>query len=182
MEAKVISMSILYPVAGSADEALHAPKGFAAREREAADAAGGAVMFRSEAVGPAFATQEALTEAYRAAAAQPWCAVRPVAAGKVTPPVKPQNAEGRRWPEPKAAQPAFWRLSISYWRIESADQTPRDPARALRRDPDARDLDAKALRALARQPLRPVKAQQPLDIGLFEFRPPDAPHILMPDE
>ncbi len=182
MEAKVASMSILYPVAGSADEALHAPKGFAAREREAEDAAGGAVEFLSEAVGPAFATREALIEAYRAAAAQPWCAVRPVAAGKVTAPVKPQNADGRRWPEPKAAQPSFWRLSISYWRIGSPDQAPSDHARRLRRDPEARELDAKALRALARQPLRALKPQQPLDIGLFEFRPPDAPHILMPDE
>jgi hypothetical protein len=175
-------MSILYPVAGSADEALHAPKGFAAREREAEHAAGGAVEFLSEAVGPAFATREALIEAYRAAAAQPWCAVRPVAAGKVTAPVKPQNADGRRWPEPKAAQPSFWRLSISYWRIGSPDQAPSDHARRLRRDPEARELDAKALRALARQPLRALKPQQPLDIGLFEFRPPDAPHILMPDE
>ena len=175
-------MSILYPVAASADEALHAPKGFAAREREAVDAAGGAASFLSEAVGPAFATREALIDAYRTAAAQPWCAVRPVAAGKVKAPVKPQNADGRRWPDAKPVQPVFWRLSISYWRIGSSDQTPSDPARKLRRDPEARELDAKALRALARQPLRAVKPQQPLDIGLFEFRPPDAPHILMPDE
>ena len=35
---------------------------------------------------------------------------------------------------------------------------------------------------MARQPLRPVEPQQPLDIGLFEVRPPDAPHIVMPDE
>ena len=129
------AMSILYPIAGSADEALHAPKGFAAREREAQDAAGSPVAFQSEAVGPAFATREALSEAYRTATAQPWCAVRPVAAGKVTAPVKPQNAEGRRWPEPKAIQPSFWRLSISYWRIEAADQVPSDHARKLRRDP-----------------------------------------------
>ncbi len=38
------------------------------------------------------------------------------------------------------------------------------------------------LRTIARQPLRPVEPQQPLDIGLFEIRPPDAPHIVMPDE
>jgi hypothetical protein len=175
-------MSILYPVAATADEALHAPKGFAAREREAVDAGGGAASFLSEAVGPAFATREALIEAYRTAAAQPWCAVRPVAAGKVQPPAQPQNADGRRWPEPKPIQPVFWRLSISYWRVGGADPAPSDPARKLRRDPEARELDARTLRALARQPLRAVKPQQPLDIGLFEFRPPDAPHILMPDE
>jgi hypothetical protein len=38
------------------------------------------------------------------------------------------------------------------------------------------------VRAIARAPLRPVKPQQPLDIGLFETRPPEAPHIVMPDE
>lgn len=176
-------MSILYPVAASADEALHAPKGFAAREREAADAGGGGVTFHSEAVGPAFATREALLDAFRTAAAQPWCAARPVAeSGKAQGPVKPVNADGRRWPDAKAAKPALWRLSISYWRIGGTDQIPADHARKLRRDPEARDLDAKALRALARQPLRALKPQQPLDIGLFEYRPPDAPHIIMPDE
>jgi hypothetical protein len=31
--------------------------------------------------------------------------------------------------------------------------------------------------------LRPIKtAATPLDIGLFETRPPEAPHIVMPDE
>jgi hypothetical protein len=176
-------MSILYPIAASADQALHAPKGFAARLREAQDGAAGAVTFVSETVGPAFATREALMEAYRTAATQPWCAIRPVAEGRKPPaPVKPVNADGRRWPEPKTASPTLWRLSITYWRIGEADQAPADHARKLRRDPDAGALDAKALRALARQPLRALKPQQPLDIGLFEFRPPDAPHIVMPDE
>jgi hypothetical protein len=44
------------------------------------------------------------------------------------------------------------------------------------------DLDAQALRAIARAPLRPIRPQKALDIGLFEVRPPEAPHILMPDE
>ncbi|MEI9965307.1 MAG: hypothetical protein WDM92_12070 [Caulobacteraceae bacterium] len=43
-------------------------------------------------------------------------------------------------------------------------------------------LDPTVLRAMAGQPLRPVKPQQPLDIGLFEVRPPDAPHLVIPDE
>ena len=176
-------MSISYPVAASVEEALHAPKGFAAREREAVAMGGAAAAFTSDAVGPAFATREALIEAFPAATAQPWCAVRPVAqGGKAAPPVKPVNADGRRWPEPQGMAPALWRLSVSYWRIGAADPVPADPARRLRRDPEARDLDPKALRALARQPLRALKPQQPLDIGLFEFRPPDAPHIVMPDE
>ena len=33
-----------------------------------------------------------------------------------------------------------------------------------------------------RQPLQPFKPQQPLDIGLFETRLPESPHIIVPDE
>jgi hypothetical protein len=176
-------MSILYPVAGSADEALQAPKGLAARARAAADMAGGPVLFVSEAVGPAFATREALADTFKTTLAQPWCAIRPVAAGAKAPgPVAPVNRDGRRWPEQKTAKSVLWRLSISYWRIESAEQAPMDHARQLRRDPEVGRLDAKALRALSRQPLRAMKPQQPLDIGLFEVRPPDAPHLIIPDE
>lgn len=36
-------------------------------------------------------------------------------------------------------------------------------------------MDTDALRALTCQPLRAVKPQQPLDIGLFETRLPEAP-------
>jgi len=176
-------MSILYPVAASADEALHTPRGVAAREREAADVAGGAVVFVAEAVGPAFATRDALTEAFKTAVAQPWCAIRPVAkTDKARAPVKPILADGRRWPEPKALEPVLWRLSISYWRIRGAEPPPPDHARKLRRDPEAHQLDARTLRALSRQPLRAVKPQQPLDIGLFEVRRPESPNDIMPDE
>jgi len=136
-------MSILYPVAGSADEALQAPRGVAAREREARDVASGPVIFFTEAVGPAFVTRDALAEAFQAAVAQPWCAMRPVSKeAKAKGPVKPVNADGRRWADPASPEPALWRLSISYWRIESAEAPPPDHARKLRRDPDARELDA----------------------------------------
>jgi len=176
-------MSILYPVAASADEALHAPKGLAARAREAADLAGGAVGFVTEAVGPAFATQETLVKAFETTVAQPWCAIRPVVEGKTAiGPVAPINRDGRRWPEQKTADAVLWRLSISYWRVMGADQPPADHARKLRRDPEVGQLDGKTLRALARQPLRAMKPQQPLDIGLFEVRLPEAPHIVVPDE
>ena len=70
---------------------------------------------------------------------------------------------------------------VSYWRIATAERPIEAPqARAARRA--RRPLDPETLRAMARQPLRPVEPQQPLDIGLFEIRPPDAPHIVMPDE
>ena len=39
-----------------------------------------------------------------------------------------------------------------------------------------------AKQAIAHQPLRPVKPQQPLDIGLFEVRLPESPDIVVPDE
>jgi hypothetical protein len=73
-------------------------------------------------------------------------------------------------------------LSISYWRtgasLEAAPAAVPAPSRRSR----ALAADPAALRRLAAEPLRPLKPQQPLDIGLFEFRPPDAPHIIMPDE
>ncbi len=176
-------MSILYPVAASADEAIRAPRGLAARGREAADLAGGAVSFVSEAVGPAFATEAALIEVFGGTAAQPWSRLQPVAPGaKSREPIKPVNQDGRRWPQPKPGGAALWRLSISYWRIDSAEHAPADHARKLRRDPEAGELDSRTLRALSRQPLRAMKPQQPLDIGLFEVRPPDAPHLIIPDE
>jgi hypothetical protein len=70
---------------------------------------------------------------------------------------------------------------VSYWRVATAERPIEAPqARTARRG--RQPLDPETLRIMARQPLRPVEPQQPLDIGLFEVRPPDAPHILMPDE
>jgi hypothetical protein len=46
----------------------------------------------------------------------------------------------------------------------------------------AERLDAKTLQALAAQPLKPVRPQQPLDVGLFEMAPPEAPNRLIADE
>jgi hypothetical protein len=96
--------------------------------------------------------------------------------------MRPVYRDGRRWPPPPAPPATVWRLSISYWRVGAAAQpvlAPLDPpvrrGRALAGDPAA-------LRRAAAEPLRPIKPQQPLDIGLFEFRPPEAPHIIMPDE
>jgi hypothetical protein len=74
---------------------------------------------------------------------------------------------------------------VSYWRAGEAEveaETLAEQARAMRRRAEAAALDPGQLRALARQPLRPVKPQQPLDAGLFEMPAPEAPHILIPDE
>jgi hypothetical protein len=166
-------MSVLYPVAASAEEALSRPCARAAREREAATAAAAEVAFVTELAGPAFATREAALDAYsgrlddeRRTVGMPpedrWCALVELAADRPA---------------------TVWRLSVSYWRIGGAARpTPLDQARAVRRNAEATALPAQALRALARQPLQAVRPQQPLDIGLFETRPPEAPHIVMPDE
>ncbi|WP_337185892.1 hypothetical protein [Phenylobacterium sp.] len=190
--------AILYPVAANAELALGRPLGRAARESEARRRAGEAVVFATDAVGPAFATREAALDAYAGrvedertgAAPEPqdrFCRlVEQVADGAPPPrPVAPTMADGRRWPDPPRTTRTVWRLSVSYWRIGTAERpldAPREApqARAARKGGQA--LDADALRAIARAPLRPIKPQQPLDIGLFEVRLPEAPHIVMPDE
>jgi hypothetical protein len=190
--------AIAYPIAPTAEAALARPLGRAARESAAVLAAGEAVAFVTEPVGPAFATREAALDAYagrldderpgRTVAILPedrFCQLRELVAA---PPrrrktgakgMAPVFRDGRRWPPPPAPAQTVWRLSISYWRVGVAAQPPADPpvrrSRALAADPAA-------LRRLAAEPLRPFKPQQPLDIGLFEFRPPEAPHIIMPDE
>lgn len=191
-------MTILYPVAETGEAAMAQPRGFAARERQAAAMAGGEVVFVTEAVGPAFASREAALDAYagrldddrpgRTFAAPPearWCALRPVAPADMPrrrKPVKPVMKDGRRWPAPPEAAPqALWRLSVSYWKIGGA-MALLDPARHLRKDRTAESLDARTIRKLAEQPMRAVRPQQPLDIGLFETRLPENPDILMPDE
>ncbi len=189
--------AILYPVADDAEAALAAPKGRAARAREAGEIAGGRVRFVSEGVGPAFADREAALDAWagrvdddrpgRSASVAPedrYCVLREVASGAPPPPTEPIFAEGRRWPSAHAKPPAVaFRLSVSYWRIGEAEAAAAyDQARTARRKAEAARLDAEELRALARRPLRPVRPQQPLDVGLFEAPAPEAPHILIPDD
>ncbi|MDR3510499.1 MAG: hypothetical protein P4L73_02610 [Caulobacteraceae bacterium] len=192
--------AVAYPIAVSAEAALVAPLGRAARQSQAAALAGEAVAFVTEAVGPAFASREAALDAYpgrldderpgRTAAVQPedrFCQLRELAAqpprrARAGQGMRPVYRDGRRWPEPLPPPQTVWRLSISYWRVGEAAQPvlapPEPPARRGR----AAAADPAALRRLAAEPLRPIKPQQPLDIGLFEFRPPEAPHIIMPDE
>jgi hypothetical protein len=178
--------AILYPIAETVEQALHAPLAHAEREREARDAAGGAVTFVSEAVGPGFVSEDAARTAYAALAPGEWRSFRPVSEAKPAPPRKPVNRDGRRWPAPKpTATAVLWRLSVSYWRIVRDGEAVAPPdghARRLRRDPASEALDARALRALTHQPLRAARPQQALDIGLFEVRMPEDPARTMPDE
>jgi hypothetical protein len=190
--------AILYPVAANGEQALSQPRARAAREREAQAAAGEPVVFTVDLVGPGFATREAALDAYKGrieddrtgftpAVEDRWCKLTEqvvVEAGRSAPlgPIQPTFQDGRRWPAPAASPPkTAWRLSVSYWRIASAERPLEAPqARQARRS--RRNVDAATLRAIARQPLRPVEPQQPLDIGLFEARLPENPSIVVPDE
>ena len=189
--------AILYPVAETAEAALHLPRGFAARESDA-ERLGGTVRFVTEATGPAFATREAALDAYagrvederpgkpQVAPEDAWRRLVPVSSADGKPvrkaPARPAYRNGRRWPEAPAAVSTLWRLSVSYWRIETAVAAPDHAARQLRKTEEGRDLDVQALTALTRQPLQPMRPQQPLDIGLFEYRLPESPDIIVPDE
>ena len=195
--------AVRYPIAANAEAALSAPLGRAARASEAGLAAGADVVFATEAVGPAFPSRAAALDAYAGrvdderaetpasvTAEDRFCELRELAAappprpGKLKP-MRPVYRGGRRWPAPPPAPETIWRLSVSYWRVQPVLASPIVPPPGEgvpARRPMTPAMDAQALRARLSEPLRPVKPQQPLDIGLFEFRPPEAPHILMPDE
>jgi hypothetical protein len=175
--------AILYPVAANAEQAMASAMGRAAREREAMGVAGEAVVFTTDPTGPAFATREAAAAAYGALLDEPWRRLtEQILPGQKIAHAAPAMAEGRRWSAPNGAPPrTAWRLMVSYWRIATAERPIETPqARRARRESQA--LDSETLRAMARQPLRPIEPQQPLDIGLFETRLPEAPHIVVPDE
>jgi len=192
-------MSVLYPVAANAESALSRPVGRAARESEAAAVATSEVEFVTEAVGPGYASADAALEAWsgRVDEGRPGKAVAPedryctlrevVAEGAprraLAKPARPAFKDGRRWPAPKAPPATVWRLSVSYWRVvDAARLSELKQARKARKSAGAEAMDAATLRALARQPLLPVRPQQPLDVGLFEVRLPENPNLLMPDE
>lgn len=189
-------MSVLHPVAETADQALSRPLGRAAREREAERLAKGPVRFVVEEAGPAFPTREALLEAYagRLEGAGPqdrYLTAREVVAApdgarrrpQAPAPVPPTLRNGRRWGAPPDKPPTVWRVSVAYWkRISDEADADLSQARAARKDPSAAELDRKALSRMAAQPLAPVRPQKALDIGLFETRLPERPDEIMPDE
>jgi len=180
-------MSILYPIASGPEAALSTPKGRAARERDAARVAAGPVAFVREFVGPTFKDEgearahwagrlddERPGQRVSLASEDRFCELKPII---------------QRSRMPFAAAHTVWRLSVAYWRIGGAPaseaetpQVDKHQARKARRRKDGPAPDGDALEALANQPLRPVKPQQPLDIGLFEVRLPENPHIVVPDE
>lgn len=190
-------MTVRYPIATSAEAALTKPLGRAVREREARETAGEEVEFVRELAGAPFETREAAVQMYAGLIDEE--GLRPVppedrfcelaevivAEGRrrIGDQAEPVCKDGHRWPTPKRPLKTAYRLSVGYWRPLSArPAVPVDQARAARKREASSRLTAAELRAIASQPLQPVKPQQALDIGLFEIFAPGAPHILMPDE
>jgi hypothetical protein len=189
--------AIHYPVAPNAESALVKPLGHCARASDAQIIANGAVEFATHPAGPAFETEAEALAAFAGKVDDPehgkvvqpenrFCTLRYLVAVGVR--KRPRQAkatfkDGHRW-GPVAEPPrTVWRLSVSYWRVLGAEERAVvEQARRARKRADAKSLDAAALLAMAHQPMAAFQPQQALDIGLFEFRPPEAPHIIMPDE
>jgi hypothetical protein len=174
--------AILYPIAASSEAALAAPAGRAAREREAERLAGEPVAFVREFTGPVFKSEDEGRTHYAGrldderaghrvtvAPEDRFCDLRPVI---------------QRSRMPFAPPHTVWRLSVGYWRIGAAPQMQAGApqARKARRSKAGPAPDAGTLEAITRQPMQAIKPQQPLDIGLFEVRLPESPHIVVPDE
>jgi hypothetical protein len=170
--------AILYPIAANADAALDRPGGRAARQAEAVRLAGEPVSFVREFTGPVFHKEAEARAAWAGRIDGPgsaippesrYCDLRPIA---------------QRSRIPFAPAHTVWRLSVAYWRTGAGETAATDTpqARKARRQKTGPAPNGEALEALAQQPLLPIKPQQPLDIGLFEVRLPESPHMIMPDE
>jgi len=174
--------AVLYPVAPNAETALAAPRGRAAREREAEILAGEAVAFVREFTGPVFKTEAQALDAYAGRLDDD----RPEGRRTVAPEdhycdLKPVSERGLI---PFTGRHTVWRLSIGYWRMASgaAERPQMEQARKARKRAEAAALDARDLSVLADQPLQPLHPQKALDIGLLEVRLPENPEIIVADD
>jgi hypothetical protein len=190
-------MTVRYPVADNPEAALSAPLGRAAREKEAEALAGEGVVFVRELSGPAFSTRDAALAIYGervdeggSSSLGPedrFCqlmeVLAPGAGRSARGQAQPVFTNGRRWPDPKTQAKTVWRLSVGYWRpLSKREHAPLVQARRARRTGEGGALDAQDLRRMSQQPLKALKPQQPLDIGLFETPLPEDPNRLIPDE
>jgi hypothetical protein len=174
--------AILYPIAADPETALTAPLGRAAREREAERLSGAPVRFVRELTGPVFRSEAEARAHYpgrldddrpdrrvNLPAEDRFCELKAIVQRSRVPFAPPHTA---------------WRLAVAYWRAGESARTAVDApqARKVRRQKAGLAPDAETLEAIASQPLLPIRPQRPLDIGLFEVRLPEAPHIVVPDE
>lgn len=176
--------AIFYPVASDAEAALRPAQPRAEREREATALATEPVIFVTESFGPTYSSRQEALEANLGRVEERYCTLAQVLVGKKpAKTMRPTYVNGRRWPVPPALPATGWRLIVSYWRPISAVGVAGDGVQARQARRKSKEvLGAQALRSLTEQPLRPVRPQQALDIGLFETRLPEAPHIIVPDE
>lgn len=164
--------AVLYPVAASPEAALNQPLGRCARQSDARRVAGDAVAFVREFTGPVFRDE---SEARAAWASQ--------LAGAGEDNFSALRAIIQRSRVPFAPPHTAWRLSVAYWRVGAPPEPIlTEQARKARRSKAGAAPDAPTLEAMTNQPLLPIKPQQPLDIGLFEVRLPENPHLIVPDE
>lgn len=167
-------MSVLYPIAPSAEAALGAPCGRAARESAARRTAAADVVFVRELTGPAFETRDLAAAAYKGRLDEPGTSVAPEDRFCELQPVMSRGGAPLR---------TVWRLCVGYWKVRGErDLSDLPQARQARRDSKAAEADTETLGALAEQPLRPFMPQKALDIGLFEIPLPENPGIIIADE
>jgi len=174
--------AILYPIAADAEAALTAPEGRAARERDAERLTGAPVRFVRELTGPTFRSEDEARACYAGRLDDD----RPDR--RVNLPSEDRYCELKaivqRSRVPFAPPHTAWRLAVAYWRTGDPAEAEADApqARKVRRQKAGPAPDSDTLEAITRQPLRPIRPQQPLDIGLFETRLPESPHTIIPDE
>jgi len=187
--------AIAYPIAHNAlDIVLNWASGampFSERERDARQSCGKDVTFVRETLDPAFPSEEAAQAHYARLLGEPFASLvctfertRLPARSEAT------RRDGRRWAVAGAAPPAQWKLSLGYWKIGTARPTAKpgaEPpipvqARAVRKKALDVPLTSEEVQALAHAPLMAYRPQKALDIGLFEFVPPDNPGIIIADE
>ncbi len=184
-----------YPVAADGHAALAAlragDKRRAAREREAEIAAGEAVAFVTESIGPLYATEAEAQQAYVGVLTDHGvciltCRIAEPPAKRYKP-TQPVYEDGVRWPKVDQSRRTVWQISISYWKILPASRTasaaaPNGQARKLRKTARGYDLTPEEILALTETPMAASRPQKALDFGLFDFIPPDNPGIVIADE
>ena len=81
----------------------------------------------------------------------------------------------------------YWRLSVTYWRIMEKKRVASTATLTAYSDKKSRrkrgkSLSAEELAAIANTPLRSLRPQLGMTIGLFEVPLPENPALLIPDE
>lgn len=188
--------AIAYPIAHNAlDIVLNWASGtlpVAERERDACERSAKDVTFVRETLDPAFPSEAAAQAHYAQLLSEPFASLictfeRTRLPGRA----EATRRNGQRWSGTPHAPPAQWKLSLSYWKIglkRAASAKPASgpsipvQARAVRKKALDVPLSAEEVQALAHAPLMAYRPQKALDIGLFEFVPPDNPGIIIADE